>query len=382
MTSKCGFTLLELLLATVLVTLLMMGVLGVVVRVAGPIADTNAAGRNDPNTIPQGTVSAWVSLLREDLAHARGVSVSDDGVIALAGHLALDRQGREQTHRPALVIYQLEDIGDQSWLVRKQMLLDVLSTEAIQRDLVCSGVQRFTLLRRDVKDEQWVAASGRSDDEWLDELLSRAVGQSLSAEDATQEQAEGEAASDKEIRTAGSTTAGAGSTSAGQAGTKRDSVRYRWAYVKTSSNGRYEWQVVDLYDAETVSQQLEWLTKDKAKAARQGKFQRAVELNSYAESLRMRLESAQEQLKALPASAEDAGEGDDASEAAGSGDVEVAASRKPFDDQRDQSGPRSRPTAWRLNVWLSPETRTPSTAMDRSPEIERLITIREGGGAG
>ena len=43
--------------------------------------------------------------------------------------------------------YQVQDIGGQAWLVRRQTALDVLTNFNVQRELVCYGVRRFELVR-------------------------------------------------------------------------------------------------------------------------------------------------------------------------------------------------------------------------------------------
>lgn len=145
MTGARGFTLLELLLATVLSVMLMLGVLAVVTDLS-----------TDPETIPSRgerfaaqqtqTLDAWVRLLRGDLAHAIQVNAETPSRVEMLGSGALDERGRSRTHRPVKVTYALETLDGRRWLVRRQTAQDSLVAHATQRDLVCRGVQRFELI--------------------------------------------------------------------------------------------------------------------------------------------------------------------------------------------------------------------------------------------
>jgi prepilin-type N-terminal cleavage/methylation domain-containing protein len=160
-----GFTLVEMLLASVLLSLLMMGVFAVVVAVARPagrvaevsprvsggsgMMPTVAGAKTDsaqaPVPLNDGVVDALVRLLREDLKHASSISC-DEGGITLVGHGAVDAAGRAPTHRPARIEYRIETIDDRHWLIRRQFALDLLTTQNIQRDLVCVGVTSVDLV--------------------------------------------------------------------------------------------------------------------------------------------------------------------------------------------------------------------------------------------
>ncbi|MFP4139704.1 MAG: hypothetical protein ACLFVH_04430 [Phycisphaerae bacterium] len=145
MTAARGFTLLELLLATVLSVMLMLGVLAVVTDLS-----------TDPETIPSRgersgalqiqTLDAWVRLLRGDLTHAIQVDAETPSRVEMLGSGALDEVGRSRTHRPVKVIYSLETLDGRRWLVRRQTAQDSLVAHATQRDLVCRGVRKFELI--------------------------------------------------------------------------------------------------------------------------------------------------------------------------------------------------------------------------------------------
>lgn len=132
-------------MATVLMSLLMVGVLAVVATLgkaeiaAGVQAHATAA-------LPAEAMDALVNLLREDLSQAVDVE-SQANELAVTGYTALGGAARESTHRPARVSYGFEDVAGRRWLVRRQAAMDVLTTQNAQRDLVCSGVTRFHLTR-------------------------------------------------------------------------------------------------------------------------------------------------------------------------------------------------------------------------------------------
>lgn len=146
MTRARAFTLIELLAATAISAMLMIGVLGVVTDLGELAAGVSPEGRS-ATPVTDDPVSAWVRLLREDLEQARGVEETSGGVM-LTGQLALGRDRRDRTHRPACVRYRVETIAGRRWVVRQQEALDVRTNDNVQRDLVLSGVQRFELIAR------------------------------------------------------------------------------------------------------------------------------------------------------------------------------------------------------------------------------------------
>jgi hypothetical protein len=64
----------------------------------------------------------------------------------LIGCCALDPRSGRRTHRPALVLYRLEEIDGRRWVVRRQAALDATTGPTVSRELVCSGVLRFELV--------------------------------------------------------------------------------------------------------------------------------------------------------------------------------------------------------------------------------------------
>ncbi len=139
-----GFTLVELLLATALSTLLLLGVTAVIASL-GSAAQREGRGQQAAHAIGPAAVDAWVRLLREDMANASEVEVSGDNELTLIGHAALDPRSGERTHRPARVVYAVERIGARDWLVRRQHALDELNSRNVSRRLVLCGVAGFEL---------------------------------------------------------------------------------------------------------------------------------------------------------------------------------------------------------------------------------------------
>src|ERR1051325_5737104 len=110
-----AFTLLELMLATVLSVMLMVGVMGVV----GQIRHSAAIGPStSQSSALDEALDAWVRLLREDLNQTTQPVTSKSNELALIALGGLDAGRLERTHRPACIVYRLASIGGRSWLVR------------------------------------------------------------------------------------------------------------------------------------------------------------------------------------------------------------------------------------------------------------------------
>ncbi len=146
MNTRHGFTLLELLLATALTAVLMMGVLAVI----GNMAASAAIVDRDPGSateIDAESVEGLVRVVGDDLVHAENIFRSITGdEITMIGYGSLDARSRDRSHRPASIIYRLETIGDRTWLIRRQSALDVLTNQNVQRDLVYADVVRFEIV--------------------------------------------------------------------------------------------------------------------------------------------------------------------------------------------------------------------------------------------
>jgi hypothetical protein len=146
MKSARGFTLVEMLLATVLTTILMVGVLAVITTLGtrGAVADSvrPLEGLTDTQA-----AEACARLVREDLDEATNVDATKVGELRLSGYGALDSRSRERTGRPVNVRYAVEEIDGRPWLVRRQESLDALGLDNVLCDLVCEGVRRMELVK-------------------------------------------------------------------------------------------------------------------------------------------------------------------------------------------------------------------------------------------
>ena len=141
-----GFTLLELMLASVLMVMLMVGVLGVVASVVRP---TQALARDQGSSVDvagDATIDESVAwLLQEDLLQAVRIERGSGGLV-LISYGGLDPRTHERTQRPVRVVYQTLLIGDRPWLVRVEEGLDDEAAERVRVDWVAGGVTRIELL--------------------------------------------------------------------------------------------------------------------------------------------------------------------------------------------------------------------------------------------
>lgn len=147
-----GFTMLELLMALALSAMLMIGVMAVIAQLGAKSvrqasAHTGQAGQPGQAMEP-GAGAAMESMARlmgEDIEQAEWVDATKPNQLELTGYCGLDDQGRGRLHRPVDVVYRLEQANGRTWLVRRQMLRDVLTNQNIQRDLVCGDVTGFAI---------------------------------------------------------------------------------------------------------------------------------------------------------------------------------------------------------------------------------------------
>jgi len=182
--AAAGFTLLELMLATVLTVVLMMGVMMVITTLrtspalAGPNVEATDAQQGDPGAIAShaASVERWIDLLRRDLRHADTIDATGGNTVLLVGPLGLDAAGRAMTHRPVEVTYRLTERDGRTWLFREQAALDLPSNRHRQRDLVLTGITAFTL------ESRVLPAPAEEADQPA--MLARAVGRTRPAADA------------------------------------------------------------------------------------------------------------------------------------------------------------------------------------------------------
>lgn len=140
-----AFTIVELLVASALATVLMVGVLHVV----GSIKHDRVNSQEHAAAIP---LENLVHLLAWDLTNARTI-VQKNGKIVLEGYCALDRDVFDVTrdptasvlHEPVVVEYSVWKDNGHSWLTRRQTHLNDLSNRNAWTEVVCRGVAGIQL---------------------------------------------------------------------------------------------------------------------------------------------------------------------------------------------------------------------------------------------
>ncbi|MEM9109978.1 MAG: prepilin-type N-terminal cleavage/methylation domain-containing protein [Planctomycetota bacterium] len=115
-----GFTILELLLATTLATILMVAVLGVV----GSI-------RRVPEMRPAraGHEQRLETLVQRDLIESEHIVLDKKGGLRVLTYAAIDPETYAHIHAPVWARYRVVESGGQSWLVRDQKHIDPLRSE-------------------------------------------------------------------------------------------------------------------------------------------------------------------------------------------------------------------------------------------------------------
>jgi prepilin-type N-terminal cleavage/methylation domain-containing protein len=139
MNRRPAFTLVEMMLATVLAALLMAGLLTVASGLSRDQRRMQARTAGERPTIP-------IELLRKDLAGATAMLASaDHGTIVLIGHNGLDPKTLSPTGRLAQVTYRLTGQRGAKSLVREQRLLDDVIGPRPWSEIVVLAARGFTL---------------------------------------------------------------------------------------------------------------------------------------------------------------------------------------------------------------------------------------------
>ena len=137
---RSAFTLLEMLLATVLAALLMGGVLLMTTAIARDRARLTA-DQNHPRD------TRLFNQLRWDLTNAATMAQLDNGRgLILTGHGGLDSQTLAPTGRLTRVIYEVRGHGHEAALFRRQYYLDEPTRPEPWTELVGLGVQVVYLM--------------------------------------------------------------------------------------------------------------------------------------------------------------------------------------------------------------------------------------------
>lgn len=146
-----GFTLLEMLLATALAAMLVVGVMGVVTNITRANYASSSGedgGRPKQGHLeedPAASIARWSVMLADEVAHAVAMEPGDGEGFALVTYGALTDADRGRAYRPVVVRYAIREVGGARWLVRLQGLLNSGDRRAMQSDLVVGGVRRVAL---------------------------------------------------------------------------------------------------------------------------------------------------------------------------------------------------------------------------------------------
>ena len=133
---RLGLTIVELLAATALATMLVAAVLGVLNRV------TQQQKVLLTDDAPEPWHNRIVDLLEWDLANSQTIRTTPDG-IHLEGFASRDVVTGEPLHCPAVVSYLIVREGERSWLMRRETHPDALVLDNRTAELVCAGAERI-----------------------------------------------------------------------------------------------------------------------------------------------------------------------------------------------------------------------------------------------
>jgi prepilin-type N-terminal cleavage/methylation domain-containing protein len=131
-----AFTLIELLAATALSALLLIGVLGVLTSLRASAAQSMGIERPD-------VFAPLLSLIRRDLSQASSVTTTPERT-TISTFVNIDQAGN-LSHRPVRVEYFLEQVGNLRCLVRQQTNLDELTNRATSRQVLYVDVASFQM---------------------------------------------------------------------------------------------------------------------------------------------------------------------------------------------------------------------------------------------
>lgn len=137
-----GLTLIELLLATALTAMLMLGVLMVLATLRKPTVSASGEGEAVASIDP--LVGAF-EVLRADLQQAKSIEWTEDG-LTMISDAGVHDQSFERSARPVRVSYRTLSIGESRWLIREQSALDTVEPMAGTRSLVAYSIDRVELI--------------------------------------------------------------------------------------------------------------------------------------------------------------------------------------------------------------------------------------------
>jgi prepilin-type N-terminal cleavage/methylation domain-containing protein len=138
--TRRGFTLIELMVATVVAAVMTAGVLMIVARLSRDrVLISKKIGAPTPDCM--------IDLLRWDFANAQGMLASPRAdELILFGHGGIDGTTLTATGRVSRVAYRIEPSADGPQLIREQRYLDDRGRPQAWRELVARNVETITAL--------------------------------------------------------------------------------------------------------------------------------------------------------------------------------------------------------------------------------------------
>lgn len=137
---RWGFTLVELLAAILLTTLLTTSLMGVI----------RAMNQQRKLTTSEHALEGWKLQLRlrllSDLSNARRMGVTD-GRLTLLGYGSRDAEAGVATFRPCEVVYRLESLAGRNWLVREESPLGSQTPTRTNPELAAYGIAHIRVTR-------------------------------------------------------------------------------------------------------------------------------------------------------------------------------------------------------------------------------------------
>lgn len=141
-----AFTIVEMLIASVLASLLMIGVLFGTTQMAN---QTQRQARTQSPTYYQ----QLADIITADLNQTISYKIAEDQ-IQLKGFFLIDDKTHERKARPAEVIYRITQIDETYWLMRYQRELGKLSLDDTQANLLCKNIIKMEILENTVENEE------------------------------------------------------------------------------------------------------------------------------------------------------------------------------------------------------------------------------------
>lgn len=135
-----GFTLVELLAAILLTTLLTTSLMGVI----------RAMNQQRKLTTGEHALEGWKLQLRQrllsDFSNARRMGVTE-GRLTLLGYCSRNAEAGVATHRPCEIVYRLESLAGRNWLIREENQLGNQSLNRANAELAVYGITRIQVTR-------------------------------------------------------------------------------------------------------------------------------------------------------------------------------------------------------------------------------------------